>query len=691
MNNPWTKYLALPAEITPFEQRFLARLNKVALVFFYLHIPVLMAVAWAAATGPLFALALSLGVLIGPTIAYRTMQNPRRLSVVYGVTAMLMGGLLVHFGQGPVQIEMHFYFFALLAMLCMFANPMVNLAAAFTVVLHHLIVWWWLPGSVFNYDAQWWVVLVHAAFVVLETAAACYISRQFFDSVIGLEKIVEARTATIRENQRDMRLILNNVEEGLISTDLNGQMSSETSRVVKGWFGASTAGENFGAWISRRDAAFGAWFDIALEGLREGVLPAEVVVSQLPSTVKDGEKTYSVRYQLIAREGSEPGEGSESGESGGFPIGGREPEKILVIVSDITAALSKDAAERHQGELLQLFQHMMRDRTGFLEFLAEADEIISSLRGGHYDSPEHRNRLIHTLKGNSAIYGMGRVSESCHELENAIAEPGEAPAGMEMAMLDQAWRQIRPDVDKLIGKRRENGMEVGAADYEAVLETLRNGADAGIVTRMIESWRMEPAGKRLERIERQIKGIAERMGKGNVSVSIEPNDLRFSRDRFAPFWSAFIHVLRNAVDHGTEDREERQKSGKPEQCIIRVATAIQGNRFVITVEDDGPGVDWRRLRVRAGQLGALASALEEPVKLICLPGLSSRDTVTELSGRGMGMSAVAEACEALGGTMEVKSQWGVGTRIEFAFPKDASVYEGNAAILQSAMSTVGFT
>ena len=69
MDMRWTKYLALPAEITPFEQRFLARLNKVALVFFFLHIPVLMAVAWAAGTGPRYALALSLVVMIGPAMA----------------------------------------------------------------------------------------------------------------------------------------------------------------------------------------------------------------------------------------------------------------------------------------------------------------------------------------------------------------------------------------------------------------------------------------------------------------------------------------------------------------------------------------------------------------------------------------------------------------------------------------------
>lgn len=665
MDWQWTKYVALPAEITPFEQRFLTRLNHVALVFFYLHIPVLMAVAWAAGTGPLYALALSLVVMVGPTIAYRAIQNPRWLSVVYGVTAMLMGGLLVHFGQGPVQIEMHFYFFALLAMLSMFANPMVNLAAALTVALHHLIVWWLLPGSVFNYDAQWWVVVVHAAFVILETVAACYISREFFDNVIGLEKIVAARTATIRENQRDMHLILNNLQEGLVTINVAGQMSSETSRAVKEWFGAPVAGETFAAWIGQRDRSFGEWFDLALESLREGMLPAEVALSQLPVRLKDSGKTYSVHYQLIAN-------------------ANERPDQILVIINDITEILSKDAAERHQGELLQLFQHMMRDKAGFLEFLAEADDIMRSLKGGRYISLDHLKRLVHTLKGNSAIFGMRRVSEICHEVENELAEQGQAAAGMEMAALDQAWGQIRPDIEKLIGEARQSSIEIDDADYEAILKTLRDGVDVSIVARMMESWRLEPTGKRLVRIEHQIRGIAERMGKSNVSVSIEPNDLRFNSERFAPFWSAFIHVLRNAVDHGIEDREERQKGGKPEQSVIRVATAMDGDRFVVTVEDDGPGVDWERLRTKAGELGVAPSAIEEPVKLICLPGVSSKDTVTELSGRGMGMGAVADACAALGGTTKVKSKRGFGTRVEFAFPKDQAVYEGHAAILESA-------
>jgi hypothetical protein len=196
-------YLVLPRRMTDFEVSYLRRMNRIGLVFFVIHLPVFCAVAYFNDTGPGLAALLTIAVLVGPVAAYLTLQNPRAVSVVYGFTSMLMGGLLVHFGQGPVQIEMHFYFFALLAMLAVYANPLVIIVAAVTVALHHLGLWIYLPKSVFNYAAPIWVVAVHAAFAVLESIATCFIARSFFDNVIGLEKIVQARTAELDERNRD--------------------------------------------------------------------------------------------------------------------------------------------------------------------------------------------------------------------------------------------------------------------------------------------------------------------------------------------------------------------------------------------------------------------------------------------------------------------------------------------------------
>ena len=199
--NKLFRYLVLPKEISAFEATYLRRLNRIGLVFFAIHVPAMVLLAWANATHPWLALALSSAVVLGPALAYVTFTNPRAVSVTYGVAAMCMGGVLVHVGQGPVQIEMHFYFFALIAMLAVFGNPLVILAAALTVALHHLALWFLLPASVFNYDAPVWVVAVHAAFVVLESVAGCFIARSFFDNVIGLEKIVQLRTHGARRAQ----------------------------------------------------------------------------------------------------------------------------------------------------------------------------------------------------------------------------------------------------------------------------------------------------------------------------------------------------------------------------------------------------------------------------------------------------------------------------------------------------------
>jgi len=255
---------------------------------------------------------------------------------------------------------------------------------------------------------------------------------------------------------------------------------------------------------------------------------------------------------------------------------------------------------------------------------------------------------------------------------------------VDLSGLYQAWEQIRADLASLMGERRADFIEIDDRDYEAIIRAVLDGVDPKIVVRMIESWHLEPAGKRLARIEQQIKALATRMGKSDVRVAIEPHGVRFSNERFAPFWAAFIHVLRNAVDHGIEDAEQRSRSGKPRQALIKVATTVESERFIVTVEDDGPGVDWEALRLKATELGIAPSVLEKRENLVFLPGVSSKRVVTELSGRGVGMVAVRDACEALGGVVELTSEPGSGTRVRFVFPKDKTIYEGHAEVLRQA-------
>jgi len=217
-------YLILPREISEFERGYLRRLNRIALVFFYFHLPAFIGVAVLAKTNIAQAAVLTALALVGPTLAYFTFGNPRLVSMTYGFTAMVMGGLLVHFGQGPMQIEMHFYFFVLIAILAVFANPLVVVIAAVTVAGHHLVLWLVIPASVFNYEASLWTIVVHSAFVALDAVAAVFVARSFFNDLTqtnralvdsrDLQQRVSAENAETQHNIVDLLKVVSEASDG---------------------------------------------------------------------------------------------------------------------------------------------------------------------------------------------------------------------------------------------------------------------------------------------------------------------------------------------------------------------------------------------------------------------------------------------------------------------------------------------
>ena len=643
------KYLVLPREVTAFEQGYLTKMNKIALYFFYAHIPVFMLVAWVAGTGPLSALVLTVSLLIVPTLCQYVLKGERAKSMVYGITAMCMGGLLVHFGQGAVQIEMHFYFFALLAMLCIFANPTVNIAAAVTVALHHLVVWLLHPVSVFNYEASYWVVAVHAGFVVLETVAACFISRRFFDDVIGLEKIVQART-------KEVHLILNNIGQGFMTVDLNGVMSEERSSIVTTWFGESGGSPTFFDYIRRTDATAAEWFQLGLESLREDVLPVQVSLGQLPKRIVVGSNTLELTYKPIHK---------ESGQL----------EKLLVIISDITSIIKREQVELQQKQLMQIFENIMRDKLGFLQFLSEADGLMESVIGHKYLDLAHLKRIVHTIKGNAGLFGMSSVATLCHELENEIVSEGKAPEQARLHALQNEWNSVREGLDSVLGKRTEQRIEINDTDYEAVLRALLNREHPDKIAKLVRSWKLEAGQRRLEFVKDQAKSLAQRMGKKDIEVSVQSNNIRFDGSQWASFWSSLTHVLRNAIDHGIETEEERSKRGKAVHGSIRIETAIQDGKFVVAVEDDGRGIDWDAIATKAMQAQLPHKSQQDLMSAIFQDGISTKGAATQFSGRGVGMGVVREECTKRGGQIEVNSQSGQGTRILFRFPLNESVYQ----------------
>lgn len=162
--------------------------------------------------------------------------------------------------------------------------------------------------------------------------------------------------------------------------------------------------------------------------------------------------------------------------------------------------------------------------------------------------------------------------------------------------------------------------------------------------------------------------MAERLGKGEVDVLIEHNHVRLDAERYADFWAAFSHVVRNAVDHGLESAAARAELGKPQNGQVRLRTFASNTEQLVQIEDDGRGIDWEAVRKRALERGLPSTTREDLTDALFKSGFSTRSIVTEMSGRGVGLHAVREACVALGGRASIDSEHGRFTRFTFRWP-----------------------
>lgn len=649
-------YVLLPTEISDFERKYLARMNRVGLVFFFAHLPVFVAISYFNGMGAISALLLTCAVLAGPTFAYFTFKNPRSLSLVFGFTAMLMGGLLVHFGQGPVQIEMHFYFFALLAMLALYGNPMSVVVAAVTVAVHHLMLWLYLPESIFNYDAPVWVVAVHAAFVVVEAAASCFIARNFFDNVIGLEKIVQARTAALDGRNADMRLVLDNVDQGFLTIDREGTLSAEHSAIVEVWLGKLPTGAKFSEYLGETNAEQGIRFELGWDEVLEDIMPLELCLDQLPDSLDIGVQHFSLSYRPI--------------------MNGEELDKCLIVMSDVTAEIERQRSEQEQLETLRIFDRVLSDKVGFLEFFRESDSLVervatmqAELAGESEPDFTQLKRVVHTLKGNSAIFGIQTIAEICHEMESKIIEENCLPDPSVLEALQQRWVRIGKNLQALLGERSSHTLEIEDAQFESILTSVLERRPHEEIAQSIADWKLEPTKQRLNRIAVQAQGIANRLNKGAIGVEIEDAELRTCPNRWSAFWSSFVHVVRNAVDHGLETEDQRADAGKSSTGTLALKTYLDSDEFIVEIIDDGRGVNWQAVAEKAKQMGLPAENSQDLTMALFSDGLSTAVDVSETSGRGVGMAAVRQACEELGGRVSIESQDGAGTTIRFRFPQ----------------------
>jgi len=462
----------------------------------------------------------------------------------------------------------------------------------------------------------------------------------------AMAEAIAQREAKIKARNADMRLVLDNLEQGLITLQRDGSISEERSATVDRWFGSPAPGTPIWTYLGAVDPTFSEVLRVSWEALIDGMMPTEVCLHQMPRRMRKGDRTYELAYRPVMVDD--------------------DWSKLVLVISDITDRLEAENAEESQRETVAMFQRILRDPRGFASFYDECAQLVATAKDTTAPLVVVK-RALHTLKGNSALFGLGSVARVCHDIETRIEESPSHPSPEESAAITDVWRAVEKRYDTL-GRLGRKQVTIEESEYEALVEATRRGTSTESLARMVASFRSESVVLSLERFTERVHGLAAKLKKADVDVVVEPSRLRLPPNRFGAFWSAFTHVVRNAVDHGIETAEERAAAGKPPRATLRMHGYTTPQAMCVVIHDDGRGIDWEAVAAKARAQKLPASTHDELVNALFADAFSTRDVVTETSGRGMGLSVVREVVRGMGGRIEIESDRGKGSLFRFVFP-----------------------
>ncbi len=492
-------------------------------------------------------------------------------------------------------------------------------------------------------------------------------ARQRQELLLARQQELEAEVAF---RTRELKRILDNVTSGFLVLDRNGCVQPGFTRSCKSLLSPDISSKTRFVTlldISDRD---GFEFDFAISQLFEDVFPEELTIEQMPGRFerKDG-RVLKMDYSVLR---------SDDGQI----------EGLLTTIQDITQLEQAQQESAHNHMLLNI----LRDRESFEMLINDFKQLVSDARKAlDLKDQVTVRRLVHTIKGNCGSFGLLWLVWLVHEIEAQATIDEKSLDTIEQSMKDFLKREenvLNVHYDKL-----DSAIFIQQANL-SVLKDLssRLGSDeSSNIHAWIEHITRRPARTLLGPIEEMIDSLAKRLEKF-VDFEVKGADLAVDTRTLAPLFRNLIHVLRNAMDHGLEPphlRGDKSETGK-----LKLSIEQAPHDLIISIEDDGRGIDTDKLTRRAIDQGLISIEQADQLtpaeryELIFEDRFSTAISVSDISGRGVGLSAVKMAVEDMGGKILVSSQVGRGTSFRIIVPHSMIVFEMNQATVSGIYKAV---
>ncbi len=330
-------------------------------------------------------------------------------------------------------------------------------------------------------------------------------------------------------------------------------------------------------------------------------------------------------------------------------------EKTIDVLFEVTDTLEKMVQERTEG------------KEGRVEFQALAEKI-KELSSGE-TNPQKQANLQETTETKTAVIPTIKKIQTVR---------------VQVDLLDSLFNLAG---ELIINKNRLDNILSDTADkeLEAALASMEHNINE--LQENVSAARLVPVGEIFQKFPRMVRDLAREAGK-EIELVLEGSEIELDKAMIDTLSEPLIHLLKNAVDHGIEPAVTRQKRHKKRSGIVKLAARRAENHILIDVEDDGSGIDTTHMKevaVRKGFVSAEeAESLQDrdALNLLFEPGITGAEEVTNVSGRGVGLDVVRNSVKRLGGTVDVATQKGKGTRFTLTLPL-------TTAVLQTLMVGVG--
>ena len=377
-----------------------------------------------------------------------------------------------------------------------------------------------------------------------------------------------------------------------------------------------------------------------------------------------------------------------------IPAQNRSRGRIMIVLTDITTQRDLEQKLKEDEERNRMIVKIAVDRHGFLMFLNSIklciEEAKQNLALPVSDiQPDTLFRHYHTIKGGLASYQFKEGAEKAHFIESQL-EPvrsGKVQISAELVavmkdetealenILQKTLKSLEPVLPReLLDAGKQNYFRISETKITALEEALSGSSSVDpAIEKAVLDLRKQPLRNILKKFADDAKELGDRLSKP-INVKLQGEETEIIHDPFKPLFASLIHLIRNAVDHGIEPPNVRTMLGKPEAGEVTIETGINGNQLVIEIIDDGGGIDDAAVRSKAVEKEIITTeqaekmSRQEAALLIFKPGFSTNDTVSDLSGRGVGMDAVSSEVAALKGSIDISSRIDEGTTFTLTLP-----------------------